>query len=192
MAARTGLTNLISELRGMCNAGTADYIVAGAAYWTDDQLQTTLDRHRREVIEEPLYSIGENEGGTSITKRYYSHCGNYEQTTGGTAVFVVKDSSWNAVGTALYSADYQRGEILFTQNTAGSVYCLTGRSYDLNAAAADVWERKASQVTSAAYSWSTDNMRVDKSKLRGEAVEMARYYRGLAGPQVLELDRSDT
>jgi hypothetical protein len=192
MTARTGMAALITELRGMCNAGSADYSVAGVAYWSDEQLQTYLDKHRKDVIEEPLYNLDENEGGTSITKRYHSQHGNYEQTTGGTSVFVVKDSSWNAVGTALYTVDYPRGEITFTQGTGGSAYYLTGRSYDLHAAAADVWERKAAQVTSAAYSWSTDNMRVDKSGLRKEAVEMARYYRGLAGPTSIDLDRSDT
>jgi hypothetical protein len=192
MTARTGMATLISELRGLCNAGSADYTIAGVAYWSDDHLQRVLDNHRKEVIEEALYNVDENEGGTSITKRYYSHGGNYEQTTGGTAVFVVKDSNWNAVGTALYTVDYPRGEITFAGDTDGSAYYLTGRSYDLNAAAADIWDRKAAQVTSAAYSWSSDNMRVDKSGLRKEAVEMARYYRGLAGPTSIDLDRSDT
>lgn len=190
--ARTGMTNLIAELRGMCNAGSADYTINGVAYWTDDQLQSILDRNKTEVIDERLVAVSEDLGGTTSYTRYYSRHGNYEATTGGSLIFVVKNSSYTAVGTASYTPDYYTGEIVFSSNTAGSAYYLTGRSYDLDAAAADVWDRKASQITSAAYSWSTDNMRVDKTAMRKEAVEMARYYRGMAGPSSLNLSRGDT
>lgn len=190
--ARTGMANLIAELRGMCNAGSADYTINGVTYWTDDQLQSILDRRSTEVIDERLVTVSENNGGTTTYTRYYSRHGNYEATTGGSLVFVVKDANHSPVGTANYTPDYYTGEIVFAANTAGSAYYLTGRSYDLDAAAADVWNRKASQAMSASYSWSTDNMRVDKTAMRKEAVEMARYYRGMAGPASIDLTRGDT
>jgi len=46
MAARTGMNDLITELRGMTNAGSADTTIAGTAYWSDNQLQAILDRNR--------------------------------------------------------------------------------------------------------------------------------------------------
>lgn len=192
MTARTGLTNLISDLRSMTNAGSADYTIAGAAYWTDDQLQVILDNNRTEVVRDELSHIEEyNSGGTLITTRYYSRYGNLESTTGGTAVFYLQNSAGSIVGTASYTPDYRRGEIIFAADTAGSAYYLTGRSYDLNAAAADVWERKAAQSAGGAFSWSTDNMSVNKTALRKEMLEMGRYYRQLAGPKVTELRRGD-
>ena len=50
MSARTGMANLIIRLRGMVQSGTADYTVAGSAYWTDDQLQDGLDKYRRDIV----------------------------------------------------------------------------------------------------------------------------------------------
>lgn len=191
--ARTGMASLITELRGMTNTANDDYTVGGVSYWSADQLQQVLDRHRMEVVREALHHLDEyGAGGTANITRYYSRYGNYEQTTGGSAVFVVQDSTSNTVGTASYSVDYTRGEVIFAANTGGSAYYLTGRTYDLNAAAADVWERKAAQVAMAAYSWSSDNMRVDKSGIRKEALEMARYYRSLSGPVSVDLERGDT
>jgi hypothetical protein len=189
---RTTMTNLIAELRGMTNAGSADYTIAGATYWTYEQLQNILDRHRKEVVRDELEELEEvGVGGTLITTRYYSHYGNYESMSG-TTLFYLQNAAGSAVATATYTPDYFRGEVVFTSNTLGSAYYLTGRSYNMNAAAADVWERKASQAASAAYSWSTDNMRVDKSGLRKEALEQARYYRSLAGPTSVTMVRSDT
>lgn len=192
MTARSGMASLILELRGMTSAGTADYTVAGAAYWTDDQLQAILDKHRTEVVSDQLVHINEYQGGALSVTRYYSHFGNFEQTTGGTAIFVLQDGTHNAVASSEYAVDYTRGEITFDAPTGGLPYYLTGRSYDLNRAAADVWTQKAGQVAIASFSWSTDNMRVDKSGLRKEAVDMAQYYRGLAGPTSIDLNRSDT
>jgi hypothetical protein len=193
MTARTTLSTLITELRGMTSAGTADYTINGAAYWTDDQLQNILDAHRTEVVTEPLQWIPDlGAGGTLLVTRYYSQFGNFEQTSGGTAIFHLQDAAWNTVGTANYTANYARGEVVLNSDSRGSLYYLTGRSYDLNSAAADVWKRKAGQVAGAAFSWATDNMRVDKSGLRKEALEMARYYEQQAGPNVITLTRSDT
>jgi hypothetical protein len=182
------MSELIVELRGMANAGAGDYTVNGVSYWTDDQLEKILDRYRTEVVEELLYHASENAG----IRRYYSQFGNFEQTSGGTAVFVVMDGLYDAVGTALYSIDYTRGEVVFSADTGGAGYYLTARSYDLNQAAADVWTQKAGQVAAASYSWSTDNMRVDKGKVRTEYMDQARHYRALAGPKSITMERSDT
>jgi tRNA splicing ligase len=46
--ARAGMSDLIAELRGMTDAGTADYTVGTVSYWSDDHLQTELDYHRNE------------------------------------------------------------------------------------------------------------------------------------------------
>lgn len=68
----------------------------------------------------------------------------------------------------------------------------TTENFDLNLAAALVWERKAAQMVAGGFSWSSDNMRVDKTAMRQEAVNMARYYRGLAGPTSITMTRGDT
>ena len=40
--ARAGMANLITEMRVLCQAGTADYSVAGVAYFSDDQIQASF------------------------------------------------------------------------------------------------------------------------------------------------------
>ena len=193
MTVRPGMWHLIDELRGMTNAGEEDYTIGAVTYWSAEQLQDILDRRRLEVVREQLVHVDEVTTGNALSvTRYYSRRGNYEGTTGGTAVFVVRDGTGTIAGTATYSVDYNRGEVIFSSNTGGSVYYLTGRSYDLNSAAADVWDRKAAQIAGGAYSWSSDNMSVNKTGLRVEAVNMARYYRGLAGPSSIDMFRGDT
>jgi hypothetical protein len=192
--ARTGMTDVISDLRGMVDAGTADYTINSVSYWTDDQLQVTLDRHRSDFYHSPAYptpSIGV--GGTVIYNDYWLGIQNVETTTGGTAVFYVQDASGSAIGTASYSIDYRQGKVSFVSDTGGSTYYATGRAYDLNAAAADVWRQKAAQVAKM-FSFSTDNHRADKGALRKEYLGMADYYMSLSGNSIMSVDlvRDDT
>jgi hypothetical protein len=54
----------------MTNAGTADYSVAGATYWSDDQLEDRLDHHRKEFREIPLYATPKLSSGTYTYTEY--------------------------------------------------------------------------------------------------------------------------
>lgn len=191
MTARTGMASLILELRGMTHAGTADYTIAGVSYWSDDHLQVIMDRHRRMVNREELEPIiFHGEGGTID---YYEYRSRYRNFESGTAVFVVEDAQGNNQGTALYSADYSTGIVTFAADQGGTAYFLTGRSYDLNASAADVWRQKAGQYAAgnAALEWSTDNMSVRKGNTVQFAMNMARYYENLSEPVSLLTMRGD-
>lgn len=194
MTARTGLNDLILQLRGMVNAGTADYAIGTANYWDGDHLQEVLDRHRQEVYHEQLTLVPKYTAGGSVNYfDYQSSFRNFEQTTGGTAVFVVEDSTGADSGTANWSADYARGLISFTSNQAGTVYYLTGRSYNLNGAAADIWRMKAAAVADQ-FDFSTDNHSMSRSQRIKNYLNMAAMYEakaGLTGENVITLYRSD-
>ena len=179
--ARNGMYDLIDELRGMTEAGTADYTIAGLSYWSDDHLQSALDAHRVdlvrvELIASPTYGAG----GTLQYNNYHAGYGNIEITTGGSLIMYIQDGNYNTVGTALYTMDYRRGMATFAANTGGSSYYLTGRSYDLNGAASDIWRRKASHYT-ASVNFSTDNHRVDMGAIVGNCLNMANFYDGKSG-----------
>jgi hypothetical protein len=185
------MIELVRTLRGMTDAGTADYTIAGFGYWTDDHLLNIMDRYRVEVYREQLYPIERLLGGGTVA--YYVHKSeyrNFEQTTGGTAIFWLETSDGTDVGTASYTMDYQNGNATFTANTSGTTYYLTGRSYDLNRAAADVWRQKAAHYAGM-FSFSTDNHRVDKGALIKNAMQMANVYDGFAGPVTCTMNRSD-
>lgn len=196
--ARSGMSNLITELRGMTEAGTADYSVVGSAgttyYWSDDSLQDVLDVHRKDVVFEQLQLYPVQVAGGSLSYQdYRSRFGYYEATTGGSAILYLQDSTGATIGTSNYTPDYRRGQFQFSANQAGTVYYLTGRSYDLYAAAADVWRRKASHVASASFDFSTDNHSVSRSQVLKNSLQMAEYYEGKSGDALTSVSmyRSD-
>lgn len=191
---RPTLADLYIELRSMTEAGTADYTINGETYWDDDTLHNVLDKHREDIYHELLIPVEEvSSGGTAVWKNYYTGYGNLESTSGGTSIFYVQDAAGDTVGTANYSTDYRRGLVAFVQNTGGSTYYFTGRSYDLNAAAADIWRRKASHVANA-FSFSTDNHRIDRGKLHDQYIKMAEMYENRGGNSVttIQMWRNDT
>jgi hypothetical protein len=178
--ARSTLATLISELRVLANVGTADYTIASVAHWTDDQLQTILDRNRMDVVDERLQPVTEyNSGGTAVYQRYQSGYRNFEATDGGTAVYFLRTNAGARVGTASYTPDYPSGRNDFAATTGGSVFYLTGRSYDLNAAAAQVWDQKAG-FEAGRYDFTADGASFKVSQAAAGFRGMAAYYRGLA------------
>jgi len=193
--ARTGMSALLTEFRGLAEAGTSEYSVAGTSYWSDDQLQDVLDIHRKDVIFEPLqmYPV-QIAGGSLGYYDYRSSYGYYEATTGGSAVLYLQDSTGANVGTANYTTDARRGQFQFSVNQMGTVYYLTGRSYDLNAAAADIWRRKAAHYAPTSFDFSTDNHSIHRSQVYKHCKEMADYFDGNSTSAVssVQMYRSDT
>lgn len=194
MSARAGLTGaLIPTLRSLCDAGTADYTQTGgtAVYWDDDQLQVMLDRHVALVYREQLRMYPQLvAGGQLLWLEYRSAHRNWETILSGTVVFNLEDGAGNTPGTALWSADYANGVITFGATTGGSVYFLSGHSYDLYGAAADVWRAKAGQAGKL-FDVSTDNHRLSRSQIMDHCLKMADYYAGLQIAPVTTLYRSD-
>lgn len=187
---RTTMSELIQTLRGMTDAAQGEWANGTANYWDADQLQVVLDRNRQDIYNEQLKPIQRWGGGSASVYDYQSSFTNFEQTSGGTSVFWLEDSTGADVGTANYTADYLRGFITFAANQMGTIYYLSGRSYDLNAAAADVWRMKAARYA-VAYDLSTDNHSLKRSQMHAHAVKMADYYESLGGPSVATLFRSD-
>lgn len=192
MTARSGMATLVSQVRGMTDAGTADYTIGTAAFWDDDHVQEVLDRHRCEVYHERLRPIlAHASGGSVVWKTYQSEHENLEATTGGSLIFVLQDATGANVGTALYTPDYQRGIVTFTNDTLGSAMYLTGRAYDLYGAAADVWRQKAGNAAKL-YDFEADGQRLSRSQWTKHCLEMADLYAARANPITVESVRSDT
>jgi hypothetical protein len=192
--ARTTLSGLIEELRGLTEAGTAEYTLGTTVYWNDDALQNILDLHRKDLRFMQLQSYPDTvQGGSLEYKEYRSSYGFYEQTGGGTSIFYLQDSTGATLGTALWNADYRRGVFTFVNTTLGTSVYLTGRTYDMNAAAADVWRKKASHYAPSSFDFSTDNHRIDRSQVYDHALEMASYFEGMSGGaiQSTKMYRSD-
>lgn len=60
-------------------------------------------------------------------------------------------------------------------------------TYDLNAAAADIWEEKASARTER-FDFSADGASYDRSQTYEMAMKQARYYRSKRSPATIQLE----
>lgn len=194
MAARSGMADIITQVRQLAAAGTADYAVAGATYWTDDQLQTILDLTRIEVWDEPIpYVSKRNSGGTIVYTDYRIPWTWLEQTTGGTTIFYLSDSTGARIGTANYTVDYAYGRVTFGADQAGSVRYVTARSYDVYEAAAVVWETKAAHVAQK-FDFSADGASFKASQQRTAYLASAQQMRSQSksgGISTVRLGRDD-
>lgn len=188
--ARTGMADLIAQVRANAAAGTADYTIGGVTYWTDDQIQGELDATRSDV-KILLSRALTYEGGTATYKDYYFGADvPMEQATSGAEAWEVQDSSGAAIGTSSYSVNYRAGHIRFSADTTGALYYLRGRVYDVEDASARVWERKAAHYASR-YDVVTDNHNLKRSQLHTQALQMARYWRSQVSPRSVEWNRMD-
>lgn len=163
--ARAGMASIITDLRRMGAAGTADISVAGVDYFSDDQLQDVLDGQRREISEVLT---------PSDAMRYYFETRPVERAATAGA-FQVLDAAGSAVGTAEYSVNYPAREITFVDDQHGAQFTLKARTFDMPAAAAEVWESKAA-AWAAEFDVTTDNHNVKRSQKIKHAQMMAAQY----------------
>lgn len=177
MAARSGMADLILRTRRMVND-------AGSAIWSDDEdIQDVLDLHKQRVYREPLEHERTLVGsGTAEYTVYHSRYGNYE--AGGTAYFQVEDSGGTQRGTADYTADYIAGIVTMAADQKGTALYLTGWTYDLNAAAADLWRERAGALAER-VDIQTGNNRLSRGQQMKHALDMAAHYERQARPRIV-------
>ena len=189
---RTTMAAIINRLRSMTNTSLIDYTQStGQVFWDDQHLNDILDQYRVDVYREALQPDAVmTSGGTAEYRIYNAMESNWETSDGGTAVFYVQDNNWATVAGSLYAADYIRGRVTFTTNTLGSAYFLTGSTYDLPAAAADVWRQKAAHF-SEHVSFSADGMSINRQQLISNCLMMADKYAAQTGAMVATIYRSD-
>lgn len=172
----------------MSGAATAEYSLGTANYWDDDQIARLLDQNRIDIYQEELGRFPKTlAGGTLSWLEYRSRHGNFEQTSGGTSVFVVETATGTDAGTADWSADYRRGIVTFNADQGGTIYFLTGRAYDLNGAAADLLEAWAAWA-STKFDFVEDGQSFKRSQrailLSRAAKEFRRKMRAISIAQV--------
>jgi hypothetical protein len=174
----------------MTDAGYDDFKVAGVPYWSDRHMQDYLDRYRTDFLEEDLQPIQQYRNGTTYYQEYRSQYLNLESVASGTSIFKLDNAGGTNMPGTMWAADYNRGVVTFNADTAGSSMALTGRSYDLNAAAADIWRTKASYAAKL-YSFSSDGQSFTRNQVYLNCIKMAKYYEGMAAPTIISMFRGD-
>jgi hypothetical protein len=184
--ARATLNDLCDEVRSLVVISESAFTVGDMTFWDNDQVQQVLERHRYDFDHEELLKVEKRIGSGSV--EYYEYRSKHswlEQTDGGTAIFIVEDSTGTDVGTANYTPEYKRGIITFATDTGGSTYYLTGRRYDIYGAAAEVAKQTANYYATA-IDVSTDGHKLNRSQLRKHFMEVAREYEMKSEPQTWE------
>ena len=184
--ARTGMQTLIDTVRGFANAAPDEWEVTSdssiVTYWSDDEIQRVLDRHKVEHIHAPLEPVTSYSGGSAVVLQYRTGIANIE---GGTAVFKVED----VAGTVSdYTADYTRGIVTFATDQSGKTFYWSGFAYDLYAAAADIWRMKASHVAGL-VDFSTDGHSVKRSQQAQQYLNMSQYYQSRSASEGVQTSR---
>ena len=183
---RTGMQTLIDTVRGFANAAPDEWEVTSdssiVTYWSDDEIQRVLDRHKVEHIHAPLEPVTSYSGGSAVVLQYRTGIANIE---GGTAVFKVED----VAGTVSdYTADYTRGIVTFSTDQSGKTFYWSGFGYDLYAAAADIWRMKASHVAGL-VDFSTDGHSVKRSQQAQQYLNMSQYYQSRSASEGVQTSR---
>jgi hypothetical protein len=184
MTLRAGMHNLIQRVRVLGAAGTADFSIGGITYWSDDEIQNRLDQHSRKVVREQMALEAEWRGnGSAVWFDYFWQLKDVEESGSGTVLWSVQDSAGSVIPRGDYEVNYQQRKVTFDADTGGTVRLLTYTAYDIYAAAADIWDEKASYVASA-YDVKSDNHDLKRSQLRAayqkqaETLRKRSYYAG--------------
>lgn len=188
--ARSGMQTLIDTVRGYANAEPDEWTVSTntslVEYWSDEEIQRVLDRHKSEYIHEPLEPVETYASGQLVVLRYRTGVHNLE----GGSEFKVEDTSGTVSG---YTADYARGIVTFATDQSGKSFYWSGFAYDLYAAAADIWRMKASHVAGL-VDFSTDGHSVKRSQQAQQYLNMSQYFQSRSaseGVQTARIVRDD-
>lgn len=179
---RAGVANVITFVRGLVDDATG-------AVWTNDQIQTALDRYRRELRYEQTYAIPtrSSTGTTYLTFDLPDGLGYLETDA------VLYDNTWGTLTGTAETPDYTRGRFLFSAEPGRPVYVL-GWSHDPYMAAADLLEQRIGtmldvyDVTLGPDSFSRSQMIANYRTMVAQYRSMSRTAGGLV---VSHMERVD-
>lgn len=176
--ARSGLSTLLLRLRELTATGYSDYAINNVAYWTDDQLQVFLDRYRTPWRYVALTPHPDYIGGVYSYTDYHlpSWATHLEESAG----FRITTADGTAISSSLYTVNFEAGIVTFTTDQANVSRFADFRSYDLNRAAADVWEAKAAHIAER-VDFRTDNHQMSASQYYEHCVRQSQRLRGMGG-----------
>jgi hypothetical protein len=181
------MTTAIDSLRTRLRIMVDD---VGTAVWTDTNLSTIMHQHRQRVLHDPMEAeITYSGAGTYVYKIYHSRYDNFEAYASGAAdAYQVEDGAGaqRSVGTVDAVPDYETGIVTMGTDQQGTALYVSGWSYDLNAAAADLWQERAAK-TASYYDVGLDGHSLSRSQWTKQCKEMADLYASRARPRVVNL-----
>lgn len=184
---RAGMTDIIARVRALTGAGTAAWTVDGAGHPSDDEIQDALDRNALDLHQAPIVFREDTTAGGTVAWTVADI--GWRHLEAGTA-FAIEDNLGAARGTTGYTLDAQRGVVTFTTDQAGTSLYVTGRSFDVHAAAAEILEQWAA-AESVSFDFTSDASRFQRSQKAEALREQAGVQRRRARPRGARIVRGD-
>jgi len=185
MAVREGMAGLILRTRKLVGD------LATSPVFADQDVQDALDQYRfyhRYERTEPQATI--QPGGHRAWTDFYTINENWEAPSSGSgdSLFNLADASYNLL--APDAADYLTGHFVFNAGVLNAVVWVTGQTYDIYAAGADLATNWAAQLARR-FDFSDNNVRYQRSQQTKALLELADTLRERALPRAVDFTRSD-
>lgn len=158
---RPTMATLISKVRKLVN----DPASPGQVF-TDDEIQDALDHNAKSMTQRPMSNLPTKAVGGAVEYKNYQSSSMWE---GGAAV-TLQDSAYATIAAADYTEDAILGIWVLDNSTTPPVY-ITGRTYDLYGAAAEVLGEWLAKLK-LEYSFSSDGTSVAR-----HASQLSEKYR---------------
>jgi hypothetical protein len=180
MAIRSGMTDLVSQFRSLVQE-------SGTAIFTDDRIQQILDNNSAYFTQLPLQVQPYYLNGSVIYKDYYLPNKTFLEGTATTTNVI-----YTTQGTVLtnYTANFNQAKFIFSTDTRGSAFYITGRSFDLYKSVSEGWGEKAGYY-STSFDFKVEGRQYWKGKLIDNCLTMAAKYGSMANVVQHSIDRGD-
>jgi hypothetical protein len=176
--------SLVDDLRTLTAAGNNEYSAGDNTFWSDSQLQATLNRNRRLMDFQPLEWYPRTFGGGSVEYKRAFIGSNWQiEPNAGT----VQDGQGGTVTGWTLDGD---GWMNFAADTRGSALYYSGYVYNIKAAAAEVCTAWASALKTQ-VDVTSDDQSLKLSQKRTSLLDMAREFRKGAPLSTGALTRGD-
>lgn len=173
--ARASMAALISRVRLLIND------TAGTPQFTDDQIQDVLDASRQDLRNVALAPAPTYTGSLIQYLDYYSDLGDWEDD------LLLKQFLVNAVTPT--TSENIVGHWVFSATTLPPVY-ITGKTYDIYKASADLLERWAA-AWAQNYNVSVDGQSFQRGMVLQSYLNLAASYRKKQRPVTISANRTD-
>lgn len=175
--ARSTMAALIARLRILIN-DTA----GGSQQFSDDDIQNVMDAARQDVKNQPMIPRPTFTGATIQFLDYYTDLGDWEDD------LVLKQYLINVVTPA--TSEPIAGHWTFATTTLPPIY-ISGKTYDIYRAAADLLERWAARWA-LSYSISVDGQSLQRGMVLTMLLDLAKTYRLQQRAHSISVVRTDT